>query len=57
MQYFSERVNVEYFKNFNKTRDMEDPIGLNVVDCKRTDAAMSQEEIDKWMLEYEIIYS
>lgn len=30
MQYFSERVNVEYFKKFNETRDMENPIGLNV---------------------------
>ena len=31
--------------------------GLSIADCKLTDAAMSQEEIDKWMLEYEIISS
>ena len=36
---------------------MTHPSGLNVVDYKRTDATMSQEEIDKWMLEYEIISS
>ena len=33
------------------------PSGLSVVNYKRTDAAMSQEEIDRWMLEYEIISS
>lgn len=33
------------------------PSGLRAVDCKRTDAAMSQEEIDKLMLEYNIISS
>ncbi|MBQ8407792.1 MAG: hypothetical protein IJY39_02895 [Clostridia bacterium] len=30
MQYFAERVNVEAFKRFNETRDMEYPIGLHL---------------------------
>ena len=30
---------------------------LRMVDGQRTDTAMNQEEIDKWMLEYEIISS
>ena len=30
MQYSPERVDFEYFKNFNETRDMSRPIGLNL---------------------------
>jgi uroporphyrinogen decarboxylase len=30
MQYSPERVDIEYFKRFNETRDTENPIGLNV---------------------------
>lgn len=30
MQYFPERVDFEYFKNFNETRDKSRPIGLNL---------------------------
>jgi len=30
MQYVEERVNVEFFKNFNKTRRKDIPIGLNM---------------------------
>jgi len=30
MQYSPDRVNVEYYKTFNETRDMEIPIGLHV---------------------------
>ncbi|MBQ8209117.1 MAG: hypothetical protein IJZ35_00840 [Clostridia bacterium] len=30
MQYSPDRVNFEYFKNFNETRDMSRPIGLNL---------------------------
>jgi uroporphyrinogen decarboxylase len=30
MQFSPERVNLEFFKNFNETRDMEIPVGLHV---------------------------
>ena len=30
MQFVPERVNLEYFKNFNETRDWDRPIGLNL---------------------------
>ena len=30
MQYVPERVNVEYYKNFNETRDLDRPIGLHL---------------------------
>ncbi|MBR6765003.1 MAG: hypothetical protein IKM06_00820 [Clostridia bacterium] len=30
MQYFPERVNVEFFKNFNETREKDIPIGLHL---------------------------
>ena len=43
--------------SIEQNRVVTHPSGLSVIDYKRTDAAMSQEEIDKWMLEYEIISS
>lgn len=43
--------------SIEKNRVMTHESGLSIVDCKLTDAVMSQEEIDKWMLEYEIISS
>lgn len=53
------RLRLEYDAGYSieQNRVITHPSGLSVVDCKRTDAAMSQEEIDKWMLEYEIISS
>jgi uroporphyrinogen decarboxylase len=30
MEFFPERVDLEYFRNFNETRDMENPIGLHL---------------------------
>lgn len=53
------RLQLEYDAGYSieQNRVMTHPSGLRVVDCKRTDTAMSQEEIDKWMLEYEIISS
>lgn len=53
------RLRLEYDAGYSieQNRVVTHPSGLNVVDCKRTDAAISQEEIDKWMLEYEIISS
>lgn len=53
------RLRLEYDAGYSieQNQVIMHPNGLNVVDCKKTDAAMSQEEIDKWMLEYDIIYS
>ena len=53
------RLQLEYDAGYSieQNRVITHPSGLRVVDCKRTDAAMSQEEIDKWMLEYDIISS
>ena len=53
------RLRLEYDAGYSigQNRVITHPSGLSVVDCKRTDVAMSQEEIDKWMLEYEIISS
>lgn len=53
------RLRLEYDVGYSmeQNRVITHPSGLNVVDCKRADATMSQEEIDKWMLEYEIISS
>ena len=53
------RLRLEYDAGYSieQNRVITHPSGLSVVDCKRTDAAMSQEEIDKWMLEYDIISS
>ena len=53
------RLRLEYDAGYSieQNRVITHPSGLSVVDCKKTDAAMSQEEIDRWMLEYEIISS
>ena len=53
------RLRLEYDAGYSveQNRVITHPSGLRVVNYKRTDAAMSQEEIDKWMLEYEIISS
>jgi hypothetical protein len=53
------RLQLEYDAGYSieQNRVITHPSGLSVVDCKRIDAAMSQEEIDKWMLEYDIISS
>ena len=53
------RLQLEYDAGYSieQNRVITHPSGLSVVDCKRTYTAMSQEEIDKWMLEYEIISS
>ena len=53
------RLRLKYDTGYSieQNRVITHPSGLRVVDCKRIDAAMSQEEIDKWMLEYEIISS
>ena len=53
------RLQLEYDAGYSieQNRVITHPSGLRVVDYKRTDAAMRQEEIDKWMLEYEIISS
>ena len=53
------RLRLEYDAGYGieQNRVITYPSGLRVVGCKKTDAAMSQEEIDKWMLEYEIISS
>ena len=41
--------------SIEQNRVITHPSGLRLVDCKRTDATMSQEEIDKWMLEWSIV--
>lgn len=53
------RLQLEYDAGYTieQNRVITYPSGLRVVDCKRTDEAISQEEIDKWMLEYDIISS
>lgn len=53
------RLRFEYDAGYSIEQNLvvTHPNGLRVVDYKRTDAAMSQEEIDKWMLEYDIISS
>ena len=53
------RLRLEYDAGYSieQNRVITHPSGLSVTDYKRTDTAMSQEEIDKWMLEYEIISS
>ena len=49
------RLNYDAGYSIEQNRVITHESGLSIVDCKRTDVAMSQEEIDKWMLEYEII--
>ena len=51
------RLQLEYDAGYSieQNRVVTHPSGLRVVDYKRTDAAMSQEEIDKWMLEWSIV--
>lgn len=49
------RLNYDAGYSIEQNRVIMHESGLSIVDCKRTDVAMSQEEIDKWMLEYEII--
>lgn len=51
------RLRLEYDAGYSieQNRVITHPSGLSVVDCKKTDAAMSQEEIDKWMLEWSIV--
>ena len=51
------RLQLEYDAGYNieQNRVITHPSYLSMVNCKRTDVAMSQEEIDKWMLEYGII--
>lgn len=53
------RLQLEYDAGYSieQNRVITHPSGLSVVGCKRINAAMSQEEIDKGMLEYEIISS
>lgn len=53
------QLRLEYDAGYNmeQNRVITHPSGLRVIDYKRTDAAMSQEEIDKWILEYDIISS
>ena len=51
------RLRLEYDAGYSieQNRVVTYPSGLSVVNYKRTDAAMSQEEIDKWMLEWSIV--
>lgn len=51
------RLRLEYDAGYSIEQNlvMAHPIGLRVVDYKRTDMTMSQEEIDKWMLEWSIV--
>ena len=51
------RLRLEYDAGYSieQNRVITHPSGLRVVDCKRTDAVMSKEEIDKWMLEWSIV--
>lgn len=49
------RLNYDAGYSIEQNRVITHESGLSIVDCKGTDVAMSQEEIDKWMLEYEII--
>lgn len=51
------RLQLEYDAGYSieQNRVIAHPSGLRVVDRKRTDAAMSKEEIDKWMLEWSIV--
>lgn len=51
------RLRLEYDAGYNieQNRVITHPSGLSVVDYKRTDVTMSQEEIDKWMLEWSIV--
>lgn len=53
------RLQLEYDAGYSieQNRVIMNPSCLRVVDCKITDVSMSQEEIDKWMLEYDIISS
>ncbi len=53
------RLRLEYDAGYSieQNRVITNPSGLRVVDCKRTDVVMSKEEINKWMLEYDIISS
>lgn len=53
------QLQLEYDVGYSieENRVITHPSGLRAIDCKRTDEAMSQEEINKWMLEYEIISS
>lgn len=51
------RLRLEYDAGYSieKNQVITHPSGLSVVDYKRTNATMSQEEIDKWMLEWSIV--
>lgn len=51
------RLHLEYDAGYSiaQNRVITHPSGLSVVDYKKTDAAMRQEEIDKWMLEWSIV--
>lgn len=51
------RLRLEYDAGYSieQNRVITHLSGLRAIDCKRTDTAMSQEEIDKWILEWSIV--